>query len=172
MVQFGPPPEVYLFPADRDTASLLGDAILLPAHLGDGWVDCALGRIPARISGPRQGTGEIMLRPEQVRLVPEASSGHQLRSIGMPRGRHGRGVGGSVWRRYAKSQGEHKGRKPALAQANVAERLFKTLGPRPWTHPLRGPRSASSSSVKPTCFRLIAHRSNSGRAARTARGSD
>jgi iron(III) transport system ATP-binding protein len=41
----------------------------LPANLGDGWVDCRLGRIPADTRG-RQGTGEIMLRPDQLTLAP------------------------------------------------------------------------------------------------------
>ena len=124
MVQFGPPQEVYSFPADRDTASLLGDAILLPAHLGDGWVDCALGRIPARVSG-RRGTGEIMLRPEQVRLVPEASPPPTSSD---PSACHARVMavefGGSARAVMLSLKGTQTGPKPALAQANVAERLF------------------------------------------------
>ena len=69
VAQAGPPPEVYLRPRDRETAAFLGDAIVLPAELRDGFVECSLGRIAADTAG-RRGRAEIMLRPEQVRLTP------------------------------------------------------------------------------------------------------
>jgi iron(III) transport system ATP-binding protein len=69
LVQSGTPQALYLGPVDRETATFLGDAILLPAEIGDGFAACALGRIPAGTMG-RSGTGEIMLRPEQLRLGP------------------------------------------------------------------------------------------------------
>ena len=35
-------------PRDRGTAAFLGDAIVLPAELGDGWAECRLGRVACR----------------------------------------------------------------------------------------------------------------------------
>jgi iron(III) transport system ATP-binding protein len=67
LVQAGTPQSLYLNPRDRETATFLGDAILLPADLGDGFTNCALGRIPTDTNG-RQGRADIMLRPEQLRL--------------------------------------------------------------------------------------------------------
>ncbi|MBA8880439.1 ABC transporter ATP-binding protein [Phyllobacterium myrsinacearum] len=68
LVQAGSPRTLYLNPADRTTASFLGDAILLPAELGDGWIDCVFGRLSSA-TNKRRGTAEIMLRPEQLKLV-------------------------------------------------------------------------------------------------------
>jgi iron(III) transport system ATP-binding protein len=69
LAQVGAPQQLYLKPNDRVTAAFLGDAIILPAELGDGWVTCAFGRIAAQ-TGTRRGPAEIMLRPEQIRLTP------------------------------------------------------------------------------------------------------
>jgi iron(III) transport system ATP-binding protein len=52
-----------------ETATFLGDALILTSELGDGWARCKLGRI-AVPTGPRCGAAEIMLRPEQVRITP------------------------------------------------------------------------------------------------------
>ena len=67
LVQAGTPQEVYLAPADRITAAFLGDAILLPADISGGFAHCALGSVPVA-PGAKPGPGEIMLRPEQLRL--------------------------------------------------------------------------------------------------------
>jgi len=67
LVQAGPPQTLYLHPADRETATFLGDALLLPAQLGDGFADCILGRIVTDATG-QAGAAEIMLRPEQLQL--------------------------------------------------------------------------------------------------------
>ncbi|MDL2406752.1 ABC transporter ATP-binding protein [Rhizobium calliandrae] len=67
LVQAGTPQTLYLNPIDRETATFLGDAILLPAELGDGFADSVLGRIPTDANG-RRGRAEIMLRPEQLRF--------------------------------------------------------------------------------------------------------
>ncbi len=67
LVQVGPPQELYLRPADAETALFLGEAIVLPAQLSRGVATCALGTIPAHASLP-DGDAQIMLRPEQVRL--------------------------------------------------------------------------------------------------------
>jgi iron(III) transport system ATP-binding protein len=73
LAQIGTPRELYLRPRDTKTARFLGDAIVLPAELGDGWVECQLGRLPADTVG-RRGWGEIMLRPDQVQLLPVSSA--------------------------------------------------------------------------------------------------
>jgi iron(III) transport system ATP-binding protein len=67
LVQAGSPQLLYQKPRDRETAAFLGDVILLPADLGDGFADCALGRIATDTQGKR-GHAEIMLRPEQLQL--------------------------------------------------------------------------------------------------------
>ena len=69
LAQVGTPRELYFNPKDRRTALFLGDAIVLPANLGDGWAECDLGRIPVDAKC-RSGPGEIMLRPDQLCLVP------------------------------------------------------------------------------------------------------
>lgn len=69
MVQSGPPQELYLQPRDTQTASFLGEAIILDADFIDGWAQCALGRICTDAPG-RQGRARIMLRPEQVSMTP------------------------------------------------------------------------------------------------------
>ncbi len=71
LVQVGTPRDVYFHPKDPRTARFLGEAIVLPAMLGDGWVECGLGRISADTVG-RRGPGEIMLRPDQLCLEPVA----------------------------------------------------------------------------------------------------
>ncbi len=77
LVQQGPPHELYLRPADRETAVFLGEAVVLPAELGDGWADCALGRVAADTAGWGAGRGagraqqaEVLLRPEHIVLTP------------------------------------------------------------------------------------------------------
>lgn len=78
LIQDGSPQSLYLAPRDRETALFLGDAILLPADLSEGWADCILGRIEATATG--QGRREIMLRPEQVRLIAETEHGDSFRA--------------------------------------------------------------------------------------------
>ena len=67
LAQVGPPMDLYLRPVDPVTASFLGEAMVLPATLNQGWADCALGRI-AVDDAQRQGPAQIMLRPEQLQL--------------------------------------------------------------------------------------------------------
>jgi iron(III) transport system ATP-binding protein len=72
LAQVGSPRELYLRPNDQGTAAFLGDAIVLPAELDDGWAWCGFGRIAADTAG-RRGAAEIMLRPEQVQLAQTSS---------------------------------------------------------------------------------------------------
>ncbi|MBY3037804.1 MULTISPECIES: ABC transporter ATP-binding protein [Rhizobium] len=71
LIQAGSPQSLYLHPRDRETALFLGDAVLLPAIIRNGLADCALGRVA--VEGDRQGKAEIMLRPEQIRVVADES---------------------------------------------------------------------------------------------------
>jgi iron(III) transport system ATP-binding protein len=71
LVQVGPAQEVYQHPVDADTATFLGDAIILPAAVENGSAHCVLGCIAVgdtRWNGPQH----IMLRPEQLSVVASA----------------------------------------------------------------------------------------------------
>jgi iron(III) transport system ATP-binding protein len=69
LIQAGSPQSLYLHPKDRETALFLGDAVMLPAIIRNGVADCALGRVA--VEGQHHGKVEIMLRPEQIRVVPD-----------------------------------------------------------------------------------------------------
>jgi iron(III) transport system ATP-binding protein len=69
LAQSGPPRELYGAPSDRAVAEFLGDAVVLEAVIGDGWAECALGRIPVSPT-TRRGKGTILIRPEQLTLTP------------------------------------------------------------------------------------------------------
>ncbi|MBB4418910.1 iron(III) transport system ATP-binding protein [Rhizobium leguminosarum] len=71
LIQAGSPQSLFLHPRDRETALFLGDAVLLPAIIRNGLADCALGHVA--VEGSRQGKAEIMLRPEQIRVVADDS---------------------------------------------------------------------------------------------------
>ncbi|PWC83969.1 sugar ABC transporter [Azospirillum sp. TSH100] len=75
LTQAGPPQELYHRPRDRETATFLGDAIILPAEVENGWASCSLGRLTVA-GGSRNGAAEIMLRPEQLRLVVDHDHSH------------------------------------------------------------------------------------------------
>ncbi len=72
LAQVGTPMALYLHPRDPATASFLGDTIVLPAEVGAGWAECALGRIAVHQTlrqAERRGAAQIMLRPEQLQLA-------------------------------------------------------------------------------------------------------
>ncbi|WP_312798425.1 ABC transporter ATP-binding protein, partial [Tianweitania sp.] len=77
LVQRGTPRDVYFHPADRETALFLGDALILPAMLDGGTASTPLGRFPIAKPEP-SGTAEILLRPEQIQLVPADRGQPQL----------------------------------------------------------------------------------------------
>ncbi|OLP58234.1 sugar ABC transporter [Xaviernesmea oryzae] len=72
LVQAGTPRRLYLQPKDRETALFLGDAVLLPAIARGDVADCALGRV--EIAPARQGKVEIMIRPEQIRVMRDENA--------------------------------------------------------------------------------------------------
>ena len=67
--QVGSPPDIYARPASPWVAMFVGEANLLEARFGDDGAVTAIGVIPAVLS---EGTGQVLCRPEQLRL---ASSG-------------------------------------------------------------------------------------------------
>jgi iron(III) transport system ATP-binding protein len=73
LLQVGTPRELYLRPRNPMVAEFMGEAIVLPAQLGDGFADCALGRVPVD-DRERQGPAHILLRPEQVTFAPKQGS--------------------------------------------------------------------------------------------------
>ncbi len=69
LVQAGPPRELYLYPQTESLAVFLGEALFVEAEIRDGAADSPLGRI--RVGRDvAAGVRRVMLRPEQVRLVP------------------------------------------------------------------------------------------------------
>ena len=69
LLQAGQPHELYLRPRCPMIAEFLGEAVILPALLADGYAVCALGHIP--VDHPQKhGAATIMLRPEQISLTP------------------------------------------------------------------------------------------------------
>jgi iron(III) transport system ATP-binding protein len=67
LLQIGAPQSLYRHPVSKKVASVLGEAIILPAWIGDGMAHCVLGAIPVNDPTPR-AQAEIMLRPEQIAL--------------------------------------------------------------------------------------------------------
>ncbi|SAK97142.1 ABC transporter, ATPase subunit [Caballeronia hypogeia] len=74
LVQTGSARDIYLRPATRELAEFVGDAVLLSGFASGGFVNCALGRL--RLMGPvENGAVDVMIRPEQIRLVPALPPG-------------------------------------------------------------------------------------------------
>ena len=72
--QVGTPRELYFQPKDRMVAEFLGDAIIVPARIADGFAISPLGRI-AVDTAERRDVARIMLRPEQVLLKRTSREG-------------------------------------------------------------------------------------------------
>ena len=68
IAQNAEPARLYSHPVDADLARFLGEANLLPGHAEGEVVACPLGRLRLA-SGMAEGSIEVMIRPEQVRLV-------------------------------------------------------------------------------------------------------
>ncbi|HEY9214252.1 MAG TPA: ABC transporter ATP-binding protein [Ancylobacter sp.] len=69
LLQVGSPHELYWHPRTAMIAEFLGDALLLPGRVAEGWAQCALGKMPVG-NAAFQGTAQILLRPQQVSLQP------------------------------------------------------------------------------------------------------
>ncbi|MGW4205532.1 ABC transporter ATP-binding protein [Streptomyces sp. NPDC004726] len=68
VVQSGTPQELYARPADTWVASFVGEAVLLPGSADGARAKTALGTV--RLVDAPAGDGTVVLRPEQLRLVP------------------------------------------------------------------------------------------------------
>ncbi|MFS2223656.1 ABC transporter ATP-binding protein [Pantoea sp. B65] len=75
LTQVGTPRRLYTQPVDEATAHFLGDALIFPARVEDGWAACALGRI-AVDSDDFSGDARVMLRPEQLQIAVAATRAH------------------------------------------------------------------------------------------------
>jgi iron(III) transport system ATP-binding protein len=69
VVQAGSPRELYLQPRTEMLARFLGDALIIDGVARAGEIDTPLGRVRVARATP-DGAARVMLRPEQVRLVP------------------------------------------------------------------------------------------------------
>lgn len=77
--QVGTPFEVYSSPVDEETALFLGDALVLPAELGNGRASCAIGEVLTN-NPDAVGRGRVMLRPEQL-VISSCPAGEQALTV-------------------------------------------------------------------------------------------
>jgi len=78
--QVGSPVEVYSHPVDEATALFLGDALIFRAQVSGGVATCPLGTIP--VDNPlASGEKRIMLRPEQVQIMPLAPGNNPAQAV-------------------------------------------------------------------------------------------
>lgn len=114
VVQAGSPQDLYLRPADAQTARFLGDAIILQAVLDAGGAHTILGRIPTAPT-TRRGNAMVMLRPEQLQL---GLNGTELTTAS--RGRIlARSFRGSAWRLSIEHQ-------PVYANLDLPDSVLET----------------------------------------------
>ncbi len=71
IAQVAPPSEVYDQPADPGVAAFVGRAIELPGRLRDGTASCVLGDLAVTGSIPDTADVDLLLRPEQIELMPD-----------------------------------------------------------------------------------------------------
>jgi iron(III) transport system ATP-binding protein len=69
LVQIASPRQLYRHPTDADLARFIGEAVLVPGLARNGRAFCDLGALKLAPGMP-QGPVDILIRPEQIRLVP------------------------------------------------------------------------------------------------------
>ena len=74
MLQVGTPEAVYRRPVDVALACFVGDAVIVPGEAVGGRVTCALGDLTL-VPGMPSGPVDVMIRPEQIRLLAESEPG-------------------------------------------------------------------------------------------------
>ncbi|MDN7907387.1 ABC transporter ATP-binding protein [Burkholderia diffusa] len=74
LVQTATPQTLYRRPVTREVASFVGQAVLLPGHVRDGRIVCALGQL-ALVAPLPDGPADAMLRPEQILVFPSTHEG-------------------------------------------------------------------------------------------------
>ncbi|SUX56140.1 ABC transporter ATP-binding protein [Chromobacterium vaccinii] len=80
LLQVAAPLALYQRPASPELADFVGDAVLLPGRAHGGEAQCALGWLPL-LDGMPQGDVTVLLRPEQIRLLPAGDAGVQARVL-------------------------------------------------------------------------------------------
>src|SRR4051794_20698595 len=73
LVQLTDPRTLYRSPRDLDVATFVGEAVVLDAEIRDGQAQCALGTLAVE-GALAEGTSRVLLRPEQLRLVPPSGT--------------------------------------------------------------------------------------------------
>ena len=83
LVQLTDPRTLYRQPSDLDVATFVGEAVVLDADVRDGVAHCVLGELHGEWAGAGgalpDGPARVLLRPEQLRLVPPATGGTAAR---------------------------------------------------------------------------------------------
>jgi iron(III) transport system ATP-binding protein len=74
LAQTAAPTTLYRAPVDLDVARFVGDAVVVPGTAWSGFVDCVLGRLSTP-NVAATGKVQVMIRPEQVRLVARDAEG-------------------------------------------------------------------------------------------------
>jgi iron(III) transport system ATP-binding protein len=68
LVQVAAPADLYREPVDVETATSIGEAVILPAESREGAAVCALGAVTVR-GRMSAGTAQVMIRPEQIAIL-------------------------------------------------------------------------------------------------------
>jgi iron(III) transport system ATP-binding protein len=74
LIQVADPLTLYRHPADAELARFVGDAVLLPGVAQNGLVYCELGCLTLAAGMP-EGSVDVLIRPEQIRLLAADSGG-------------------------------------------------------------------------------------------------
>ncbi|MGH6777008.1 MAG: ABC transporter ATP-binding protein [Bradyrhizobium sp.] len=74
IAQIADPVSLYRRPVDASLAQFVGEAMLVPAVAANGLARCVLGVLPIA-AGRRDGPVQVMIRPEQVKLVAPGTAG-------------------------------------------------------------------------------------------------
>src|SRR5579862_8343150 len=74
LVQTAAPDTLYRMPGDLDLARFVGDAVVVPGDARGATVTCLFGTLALR-GDVATGPVEVMIRPEQIRVEPAATTG-------------------------------------------------------------------------------------------------
>ncbi|MGI4860366.1 MAG: ABC transporter ATP-binding protein [Janthinobacterium lividum] len=75
LAQVATPDRLYRRPASLELAAFVGEAVVLPGRVAGDVVDCALGRLRlAEPMGAGAGAVSVMVRPEQIRVLPSGEA--------------------------------------------------------------------------------------------------
>ncbi|MBN3858472.1 ABC transporter ATP-binding protein [Paraburkholderia sp. Ac-20340] len=82
LVQTAAPQTLYRRPVTRELAAFVGEAVLLPGRVSAGRAHCALGDLPlAEGTRPEDGDVDVMLRPEQIDVLPHDTARPALEAL-------------------------------------------------------------------------------------------